>query len=143
MVQSEMSIAERVVRTVAEAHGEDPLDLPPLEATISSDALNDLFEEGGHPPGALLLFPYHGVWVAVHSDGSVDVFKEYAATSGHEDGPTVDADRSTDDRLVILHDQDDRHVFPDDELETLHEIVDEADDSEQAWEDAMDYAERR
>lgn len=143
MVPSKMPVSDRVVRTVAEAHGEDPLNLPPIEETISSDALNDLFEEEGHPPGALLLFPYHGVWVAVHGDESVDVFEEYVATSGHEDTPTVGAERSTDDRLVVLHAEDDRHVFPDNELETLHEIVDEAGDSEEAWEDAMDYAEQR
>lgn len=44
---------------------------------------------------------------------------------------------------ILLHAEDDRHVFPDNELETLHEIADGADDSEEAREDATDYAEQR
>lgn len=45
--------------------------------------------------------------------------------------------------MVVLHAENGRHTFADDELETLHEIVEEADDTTEAWEDTIDYAEER
>ena len=59
----------RVVQTVGKALGEDPTELPPIQQTISADALDLLFHQGTQPSGAYTVFPYSGVWVFVHSDG--------------------------------------------------------------------------
>lgn len=141
MAQREMGVSEQVIYTVAEIHGKDPVALPPLEETLNSEALNDLF----HEPlsGAYTVFPYCDVWVMVHSNGTVDIFKEYAATSAPEELPDEVDDLTTDERIVVLHADDDRHTFYEDELETVHEIVEEADDCEEAWEDTLGYAEQR
>lgn len=143
MARRETNVSEQVIYTVAEVHGEDPVDLPRLEETISSDALNDLFHTENHPPGAYTVFPYCDVWVMVHSNGTVDVFKEYAATSALADFPDDVAEITTEEYKVVLHAENDRHIFFEDELETLHDIIEEADDSEKAWENTIDYAEQR
>lgn len=143
MARREMAVSEQVVYTVAEVHGTDPAALPPLEKTISSEALNDLFHKANPPPGAYTVFPYCDVWVMVHSNGTVDVFKEYAATSALEEFSDEVEDLTTDDRMVVLHAENDRHTLYDDELETVHEIIDEADDCDEAWEDTLAYAQQQ
>ncbi|WP_161605623.1 HalOD1 output domain-containing protein [Natrialba asiatica] len=143
MAHSNASLSTRVVFTVAEVVGTDPVDLPPLEKTISSEALNNLFHEDTSLPGAYLVFPYCDVWVMVHGDRTVDVFTEYAATTAVNAVPTDSDGQPTDDRMVVLSAQNGRHAFADDELETLHEIVEGADDATEAWEDTINYAEQR
>ncbi|MFC6764620.1 HalOD1 output domain-containing protein [Natrinema soli] len=144
MAQRNASLSTQVVFTVAEVVGEDPEELPPLERTISSEALNNLFREDTPLLGAYLVFPYCDVWMMVHSDRTVDVFTEYAATTAVDDVPTDSGGHPTDDRMVVLHAENGRHAFADDdELETLHEIAEEADDATDAWEGTLDYAEQR
>ncbi len=143
MAQRNASLSTQVVFTVAEVVGEDPTELPPLERTISSEALNNLFHEDMPLPGAYLVFPYCGVWVMVHGNRTIDVFTEYAATTAVDDVPTDSGGQPTDDRMVVLHAENGRHAFTDDELETLHKIVEEADHVTEAWEDTLDYAEQR
>lgn len=138
-----MDVSEQVIYTVAEVHDEDPAELPPLEATISSDALNDLFHKEHHPPGTHIAFPYSDVWVMIHSNRTVDVFKEHAATSALEDFPDTVEDLTTEEPMVVLHAENDRHTFSENELEILHEIVEGADDGGEAWEETLDYAEQR
>lgn len=133
-------LSMRVVETVAKALGEDPTELPPIERTISADALDLLFHEGTQPSGAYTVFPYCGVWVLAHSDGKVDVFDEFRATSTDEALPDEMAELSTEDQLLVLDVDDERHAFRGDELETVHEIVDEADGSSEAWEETIEYA---
>ncbi|WP_083867270.1 HalOD1 output domain-containing protein [Natrialba taiwanensis] len=143
MAHSNASLSTRVVFTVAEAIDTDPVDLPSLEKTISSEALNNLFHEDTSLPGAYLVFPYSDVWVIVHGDRTVDVFMEYAATTAVDDVPTDSEGQPTDDQMVVLSAENGRHAFTDDELKTLHEIVEEADDATEAWEDTINYAEQR
>lgn len=138
-----MDVSEQVIYTVADVHGEDPTELPQLEETISSDALNNLFHKENHPPGTYIAFPYCDVWVMIHSNRSVDVFKEHAATSALEDFPDTVEDLPTDEPTVILHAKNDRYTFSEDKLGTVHEIVEEADDGKEAWENTLDYAEQR
>ena len=143
MAQQESLVAERVVYTVAEVHDTDPTDLPPLEETISADALNDLFHDGNHPPGAYTVFPYCDLWVMVHSNGTVDIFQEYTATSAAEDFPERINELTGDEKMVVLHAEHDRHTFSEDELDNLHEIIDAADNCGEAWKETIDYAEQR
>lgn len=143
MTQRGDSLSTQVVFTVAEVVGEDPAELPPLERTIRSEALNNLFHEDTPLPGAYVVFPYCDVWVMVHGNRTVDVFTEYAATTAVDDVPTDSDGQPTDDRMVVLHAENGRHAFADDELETLHEIVEEAGHATEAWEGTLDYAEQR
>lgn len=76
----------------------------------------------------------------VHSDGTVDIFDGFKATSADDDIPDEVSEPSTDDPLLILDVNDERHALHGDELEDVHEIVDEADDSSEAWEEAIEYA---
>ncbi|MGQ3722737.1 HalOD1 output domain-containing protein [Natrialba aegyptia] len=62
MAQRNASLSTQVVFTVAKVIGEDPAELPPLQKTISSEALNNLFREDTSLPGAYLVFPYCDVW---------------------------------------------------------------------------------
>lgn len=143
MDRGEMDVSAQVVYTVAEALGEDPTELPQLEETISSDALNDLFHKENHPPGTYIAFPYSGVWVIIHSNRTIDVFKEHAATSALEDFPDTVENLRTDEPMVVLHAENDRHTFSEDELEMIHEIVKEAENGTEAWENTLSYAEQR
>ncbi len=79
----------------------------------------------------------------IHSNRTVDVFKEHAATSALEDFPETVEDLPTDEPMVVLHAENDRHTFSQAEVETVHEIVEEADDGKEAWEETLDYAEQR
>ena len=131
-------LSTRIVETVGEALGKEPVDLPPLERTISASAIDLLFHEGIQPSGAYTVFPYCGVWVLVHSNGTVNVFDDFKATSAAEV-----AEPSADEPVLILDVDDERHAFQGDELDDVHDIIDEADDSEEAWENAIEYAEER
>lgn len=104
-------LSMRVVETVGKALGADPTELPPIEQTISADALDLLFYEGARPSGAYTVFPYSGVWVLVHSDGTIDVFNDFKATSTDEALPDDVSEPATDDRLLILDINDERHAF--------------------------------
>lgn len=134
------NLSMRVVETVAKALGKDPTELPPIQDTISADALDLLFHEGNQPSGAYTVFPYSGVWVFVHSDETIDVFDEFKATSADEDIPDEVLEPSTEDQLLILEANDERHALHGDELEDVHEIMDEVDDSSEAWEKTIEYA---
>lgn len=133
-------LSERVIYTVADVLNEDPTELPQLERTISADALDYLFHRKDHPPGAYTVFPYCDLWVVVHSTGTVDVFETYEATSAEEQLPADVGEPTTDDRLVVLHFEDERYTFYGDQLQDLHRIVREADDSDEAWEDTVSFA---
>ena len=139
MEDDEWKLSERVVYTVAEALDTDPADLPPLEKSLSSDSLDYLFHRKNQPPGAYTVFPYSGIWVVVHSTGTVDVFEEYRASNpGNQAEENIRSPEG--DRQVVFHFSGENYAFDEDELETLHEIIAEADDSDDAWERAMEYA---
>lgn len=133
-------LSDRVVSTVADVLEEDPLSLPPLEETISADALDYLFHREGHPPGAYTVFPYCDLWVVAHSTGAVDVFDTYHATSAGDQLPDDVPEPSTDERMVVLYFRDEQHVFFEDQLDTLHRIISQAADSDEAWEGTIEYA---
>lgn len=133
-------LSDRVVSMVADVLDTDPLDLPPLEQTISADALDYLFHRKDHPPGAYTVFPYCDLWVVAHSTGSVDVFDTYHATTAGEQLPDDLPEPTTDERLVVFHFKNERYTFYEDELDTLHELISEADSSEEAWDDTIEYA---
>lgn len=133
-------LSERVVAIVADVLGEDPLDLPPLEETISGDALDYLFHRKHHPPGAYTVFPYCDLWVVAHSTGTVDVFDTYHATTAGEQLPPDVPEPSTDERMVVFHFKGERHTFYENQLDTLHQIVAGAESSDDAWDDVTDYA---
>ena len=74
-------LSERVVESVAEAKGVDPLELGPLYDSIDPDALNSLFR--GSPDGegapAELRFTMAGCEVLVREGGEVVVTPEPGA----------------------------------------------------------------
>lgn len=135
-------LSERVVETVADVLDEDPLDLPPLEDTISADALNYLFHRENQPPGAYTVFPYCDLWVVVHSNGTIDVFDSYRATSAGDQLPDG-VEPATEERMAVLHVDHERYTFYEDELDDLREIVSAADSCEGAWDGAVEYARER
>ncbi len=143
MGSADWRLSERVLSTVADALDRDPLELPPLEETISADALDYLFHRENHPPGAYTVFPYCDLWVVAHSSGAVDVFETYRATTGGERLPEGVPEPSTDERMVMLHFEDEQHHFYEHQLDTLHQILSDADDSDEAWADAIEYARRQ
>ena len=138
MSAGEQPLSMRVVETVATALGEDPTELPPIQDTISAEALDVLFQGGSSPLGAYTVFPYSGVWVLVHSDGTVDVFDDFKATSADEGLPDEVSEPSTDD-LLILDVDDERHALHGDDLDDVHEIMEDADDGDEAWEETIEY----
>lgn len=73
------SLINRIVMTVAETRGVDPLDLPPLYDAIDPDALERLFTSSVSPPTPSSIqvhFTYEGHEVTVHNDGDVTVIPE-------------------------------------------------------------------
>ena len=133
------ALSDRVVSTVADVLATDPLELPPLEHTISADALDYLFQRENHPSGAYTVFPYCDLWVVVHSTGTVDVFETYRATTAGEQLPDDVPEPSTDERMAVLYFRDERYTFYEDELDTLHRIIAEAETSDEAWDDVIEY----
>lgn len=136
-------LSERVISTVADVLGEDPLELPPLEHTISAEALNYLFHRENHPPGAYTVFPYCDLWVVAHSTGTVDVFDTYRATSAGDQLPDDAPEPCADERMAVLHFKNERYTFYEDQLDTFHQIISEADTSDEAWDDVIDYARKQ
>lgn len=133
-------LSDRVISTVADVLNKDPMELPPLEHTISADALDYLFHRENHPPGAYTVFPYCDLWVVAHSTGTVDVFDTYHATTAGDQLPDDVPEPSTDERMVVLHFKNERYTFYEDHLATLHQIISKADNSDEAWEDTIEYA---
>ena len=87
---SEAPVSQTVVLAVAEATGEDPIELPPLYDTVDPDALNELFDSDA--PGAERVdghveFAYADCDVTVRADGRVTVAP--AAESGAAATPLV------------------------------------------------------
>ena len=140
MTERGRKLSELVVATVADVLGEDPLELPPLEGTISASALDYLFHRKDEPPGAYTVFPYCDLWVVVHSTGTVDVFENYRATTAGEQLPDDVSEPTTDERMAVLHFRDERYVFFEEQLDVLHRIVSEAATSDEAWTEAIDFA---
>lgn len=140
MVDGDKSLSERVIYATADVRDEDPMELPPLEETISADALDYLFHREAHPPGAYTVFPYCDLWVVAHSNGTVDLFETYHATAEAGTLPEDVPEPSTDDRMVVVHFGDEEYTFSDDQLDTLHEIIKSADDGDEAWEETIGFA---
>lgn len=133
-------LSDRVISTVAEVLERDSMDMPPLHDTIEADALDYLFHRKGQPPGAYTVFPYCELWVVVHSTGTIDVFDDYRATSAEEQLPEDVPEPTTDDRIVVLHFKNDRYTFYEDEIDTLHAIISDADSGDDAWDEVIEYA---
>lgn len=134
-------LSDRVITTVANVLERDPIELPPLQDTIEAKALDYLFHREGQPPGAYTVFPYCDLWVVVHSTGTIDVFDDYRATSADEQLPEGVHEPTTDDRIVVFHFRDKRYTFFEDEIDTLHDIISEADTGDEAWDEVIEYAE--
>lgn len=69
-------VSQTVVLAVAEATGDDAMELPPLYDTVDPDALNRLFEDRTDSIerlGGSFEFAYAGCDVTVRADGTVDV----------------------------------------------------------------------
>lgn len=71
-------ISVTIIKAVARATEQDPLELPPLRDAVrlDLDALDDLFVHGpnGHPsPETCLRFQYMGHIVLVYGDGCVSI----------------------------------------------------------------------
>lgn len=133
-------LSERIISTVADVLDTDPLELPPLEKTINAEAIDYLFHREGHPPGAYTVFPYCDLWIVAHSTGTIDVFDTYRATSAEEQLPDDVPGPTTDDRMMVLHFRNERYTFQADQIEYFHKIVSEADTSDEAWDEAIEYA---
>ncbi|NHN48424.1 hypothetical protein G9464_12585 [Halostella sp. JP-L12] len=78
-------VSQTVVLAVADATGDDPLELPPLFDTVDPDALDKLFADridGTERLGGRFEFAYAGCEVSVHADGTVDVVPVAEETAG-------------------------------------------------------------
>lgn len=62
--------SEAVVRTVAQAKGVGPLEMPSLYGIVDPEALDTIFKGGG---GSYVEFPFCGYTVTVVSDGRIIV----------------------------------------------------------------------
>ena len=71
----EAPVSQTVVLAVAEATGEDAMELPPLYDAIDPDALNKLFSGalGAERRDGSVEFAYAGCDVSVRADGRVTV----------------------------------------------------------------------
>lgn len=73
------SVTERVIDTIAEAEGVEPVELDPLYTTIDPDVLDSLFhsqqDSSSEPsaPSAEIRFEYQGYAVRVTAGGQVSV----------------------------------------------------------------------
>lgn len=81
MARAESSVPERVVHTVAERTGSDPLELPPLYEYVDTDAL-EAFVQG--TTDGLVEFHYVGHTVTVDSRGEVEIDELVAVGSSTE-----------------------------------------------------------
>lgn len=74
-MDSRASVTERVVDAVAAAEDRDPIDLPPLQNIIETDALNALFDakQGVTAAPLEVCFCYSESIVTVHGDGTTEV----------------------------------------------------------------------
>lgn len=140
MGNRDRQLSLRIVSTVANVLNKDPMELPPLGETISADSLNYLFHRENHPPGAYTVFPYCDLWVVAHSNGSVDVFDSYRATTAGEQLPDDVPEPTTDERMAVLYFKNERYTFYEDQLDTIQKIISEADTSDEAWDETIDYA---
>jgi hypothetical protein len=69
-------VSQTVVLAVAEATGDDAMELPPLYDTVDPDALNELFDSstgGAVGRSGRVEFTYAGCDVTVHADERVAV----------------------------------------------------------------------
>ena len=69
-------VSQTVVLAVADATGDDPMELPPLYDTVDPDALNELFDPstgGAVGRSGRVEFTYAGCDVTVHADERVAV----------------------------------------------------------------------
>ena len=126
MISKSREISERIVSTAAEILDKDPMELPPLEYTISGDALDELFCRKPQPAGAYTVFPYCGLWIAVHSTGAINVFETYHATTPGRQLPDEVPEPTTDDRIAVLHFENERYIFSGERLDSLHQIIADA-----------------
>jgi hypothetical protein len=62
-----------VISAVAQASGEDPFELPPLNNVINADALNELVASERHTGLESVAFEYAGYDVIVTGSGEVEV----------------------------------------------------------------------
>jgi hypothetical protein len=70
----ESSPAEVIIEALAEAAGDDPVDLPPLYEFVDADALNALFNHEGAGDAETLLSFRVEMWnVFVRADGRIRV----------------------------------------------------------------------
>lgn len=73
-VQNDASVATSVVVSVAAIVGVEPTALPPLQRSIDTDALEDVFASGREGAGDVTVrFSYAGCRVTVESDGSIRI----------------------------------------------------------------------
>jgi len=72
-LDSDDSVSQRVVETVAEAEGVPPTELrPPLYEVVDPDALDRLFAHPS-PSGSRVVFSYKNYEVTVDGEGLVSV----------------------------------------------------------------------
>ncbi|NHN48422.1 hypothetical protein G9464_12575 [Halostella sp. JP-L12] len=86
-------VSQTVVLAVAEATGDDPLELPPLFDTIDPDALNKLFDSsafGADGREGQVEFTYAGCDVTVRGDERVAVSP--VAEQSARVAPTISSD---------------------------------------------------
>ena len=89
----EAPVSQTVVLAVAEATGDDAMELPPLYDAIDPDALNKLFDSdvlGADRRDGSVEFAYAGCDVTVRADGRVTVAP--AAESAAATTPLISSD---------------------------------------------------
>lgn len=72
-------VTEAIVTAVGSVTSRDPLELPPLNAVIDVDALEELFApkvDGTRRPRGTVSFSYCDCWVTVHGTDRVYVTRE-------------------------------------------------------------------
>ncbi|NHN48423.1 hypothetical protein G9464_12580 [Halostella sp. JP-L12] len=86
-------VSQTVLFAVAEAIGDDPLELPPLYDAIDPDALNKLFDSsafGAERGDGTVEFAYAGCDVSVRADGRVTVVPGAESTAAASPAVTSD-----------------------------------------------------
>jgi hypothetical protein len=77
------AVSARIVEAVARTSGGDPLELPPLQGTVDTDALDALYADASDDAGSApaMRFSYAGYQVHVRSATDIEI-REPAGGAG-------------------------------------------------------------
>lgn len=74
MQTAQQSISHRIIESIAEQEGMDPIDLPPLYDSVDPESLNELIRSTGQ---GVIAFNYENYRVIINSDNRVQVTQSF------------------------------------------------------------------